>query len=799
LGEALRQHRFLFELTAATQHLVAPADVMAVTARMLAQHLDVDRCAYAEVDDESIFVITGDFARDVPSIVGRWPVAAFGPECVRCMLAGEPYVVDDIEHSPFVGPEHLPAYRATDIAAVICMPLHKQGKLTAAMAVHQQRPRVWTELERELMAQVVVRCWEVLERARVTRTLQESEARYRAMIEASPESIQLIAADGTVLQANAAALRMAEADVIGRSILDFVAPEHRARFAAFNQRVCAGHAGTLGFELVGLRGTRRIMEANAVPLASGASHVQLALARDVSERTRAERALADSRARLDYAVRLSGVGFWYCDLPFDELIWDQRVRDHFFLPAHTRVTIELFYERIHPEDREPTREAIERSIRDHTSYDVVYRTVQPETGATKFVRALGGTAYAADGTPIRFDGVTVDVSEERRSQDRLARALEREREQAAKLREQDHRRNEFLATLAHELRNPLAPIRTGLQVLRMDVSPEQVERTHAMVERQLGHMVRMIDDLLDISRVTLGKVELRKQRLDLHGVIASAIETARPLLDAAKHRLTVSLPEGPLPLDGDPTRLSQVFANLLHNAVKYTPSPGAIEIGAEVVDGRLQVQVRDDGIGIPPEMLASVFEMFTQVDRTLQHAQGGLGIGLTLVRTLVAMHGGTITAHSAGPGKGATFRLDLPLAERPVSVRAPAVAQASDTSRLRVLVVDDNEDAAESLEMLLQLRGHQTCVAHTGTAALAEARRFQPQLVFLDIGLPELDGYEVARQLRADGTLPQPYLVALTGWGSADDRRQAMAAGFDRHLVKPFDVSKLNEILAQAG
>jgi PAS domain S-box-containing protein len=791
---ALREYRFLAELAAATQHLVEPADVMAITARMVAEELGADRCAYAEVEAESVFVITGDYARDVPSIVGRWPVEAFGPECVRCMLAGEPYVMHDVDSAPFIGPEHVPAYRATTIVAVICVPLHKQGKFTAAMAVHQKEPRRWTPAELALVTHVVARCWEALERARVSRTLLESEARYRAMFEASPGSVQLIAADGTILQANAAAVRAAEAELIGRSIYDFVAPEHRERFAAFNQRVCAGESGALDFELVGSSGTRRIMEANAVPLPSGAGFVQLSLARDVSQRVRAERALADSRARLDYAVRLSGVGFWYCDLPFDELIWDPRVREHFFIASDARVTLELFYERMHPEDREHTREAIARSIRERTSYDVEYRTVEPGMGTVKWVRALGGTAYAPDGTPIRFDGVTVDVTAQRLDQDRLSLALEREREQAGRLREQDHRRNEFLATLAHELRNPLAPIRTGLQVLRLGANPAQTERAHEMMDRQLGHMVRMIDDLLDISRVTLGKVDLRKQRLDLRSVVNSAIETA----DLSHHRLTVSLPEGPLPLDADPTRLSQVFANLLNNAIKYTPASGRIEIAAERDEERLRVHVRDDGVGIPADMLARVFDMFTQVERTLQHAQGGLGIGLTLVRSLVEMHGGNVSAESAGQGRGSTFTVELPLAARAPSL-SPAT-RASDSGRpaLKVLVVDDNEDAAESLELLLQLQGHQTCVAHSGPEAVAAARRFQPQLVFLDIGLPVFNGYEVARQLRADATLPQPYLVALTGWGSEDDKRQAMAAGFDRHLVKPFDTSKLSEILARA-
>lgn len=802
LGDALRQHRFLSELAAVTQRIAEPDAVMAAAVRMVAEELTADRCAYAEIEDESVFVITGDYTRSVDSIVGRWSIADFGPECTRCMLAGEPFVVTDVQRSAHIAREHLAAYRATVIDAVICVPLHKRGKLTAALAVHQRVPRAWTPFEIELVTRVVERCWETLERARITRSLRESEARHRAMIEASPESIQLIAEDGTVLQANPAARRLAEVEhegeLVGRSIFELVAPEHREAFVAFHRRVCGGEPASLDFELVGLAGTRRIMEAHAVPHDNGGERAQLCWAHDVSERVQAERALADSRARLDYAVRLSGVGFWYCDLPFEELIWDARVRAHFFLPLHTRVTLDTFYERIHEDDRAFTREAIERSIATRTGYDVVYRTVEPETSAIKFIRALGGTTYAPDGTPLRFDGVTVDVTAQRNDQAQLARTLAREREQAAELREQDRRRNEFLATLAHELRNPLAPIRTGLEVLRVGASEEQVERAHEMMERQLGHMVRMIDDLLDISRVTLGKVDLRKQRVDLHDVVSGAVETTRASFEQAGQRLSVCLPDGPLPLDGDPTRLAQVFANLLNNAAKFSAPGGAIELAAQLLGERLVVRVKDDGIGIPAEMLGRVFEMFTQVERAVQHAQGGLGIGLTLVRKLVEMHGGSVRAESAGQGRGATFVVELPRAVPRARESTTEPSGERRTDSLRVLVVDDNEDAAESLEMLLQLYGHQTCLAHTGPAAVAAAQSFHPELVFLDIGLPELNGYEVARHLRADSSLPQPYLVALTGWGSEDDKRQAMAAGFDRHLVKPFDTSKLHDILGAA-
>ncbi|HET7504936.1 MAG TPA: ATP-binding protein [Kofleriaceae bacterium] len=366
-----------------------------------------------------------------------------------------------------------------------------------------------------------------------------------------------------------------------------------------------------------------------------------------------------------------------------------------------------------------------------------------------------------------------------------------------RLREQDRKKDEFLATLAHELRNPLAPIRTGLHVLQHEVSPEQAARTRDMMARQLVHLVRMVDDLLDISRVTLGKITLQRQRVDLRAILDSALETTRSLLDAGRHELVVRLPSHAVPLDVDPTRLAQAFGNLLNNAAKYTPPGGRIAITAELEAATVIVRVKDSGIGIPVEMLPYVFDMFTQVGRTIERAQGGLGIGLTLVRRLVEMHGGSVAAESLGPARGSTFVVRLPLAE----VAEPSLATTADPARvaadLKILVVDDNVDAAEMLGMLLELRGYHTRLAHTGPAALDAAADFEPQVIFLDIGLPGLNGYQVAQRLRASGRQPQPVLVALTGWGTEEDRRQAKDAGFDGHLVKPVDIRQLEATLGE--
>jgi len=377
------------------------------------------------------------------------------------------------------------------------------------------------------------------------------------------------------------------------------------------------------------------------------------------------------------------------------------------------------------------------------------------------------------------------------------RLLAETRRTAEALKEADRRKDEFLATLAHELRNPLAPLGNGLKVLKLASSdPQVVAKTHALMGRQLDHLVRLVDDLLDISRVSSGKVRLRREDIDLRDAIGAAVETSRPLVDAAGHTLTVRPPDTPLPLHADPTRVAQVISNLLTNAAKYTPDGGRIAVTAGRDGGQAFVRVTDTGVGITADMLPKIFDMFTQVGTSLERSQGGLGIGLTLVKRLVEMHGGSVTAESAGTGRGSTFTVRLPVAEG--SVRAgdhPPATTGRLTAALRILVVDDNVDAAQSLGMLLGLRGHEARAAHSGPDAMRELGTFRPDLIVLDIGLPGMSGYEVAHRIRASDSHPGVTLVALTGWGQEEDRRRSREAGFDHHLTKPADPAELERIL----
>jgi len=376
------------------------------------------------------------------------------------------------------------------------------------------------------------------------------------------------------------------------------------------------------------------------------------------------------------------------------------------------------------------------------------------------------------------------------------RASDELRNKASELAEINRRNDRFVSVLAHELRNPLLPIRNGLHILRRLSSMGEVHGVADVMERQVNQLVRLLEDLSDSTRFGRGKMNLRKQTVSAGEAIRNAVEQSRPLLESAHHQLTLELPEEPLSVDVDPDRLTQILANLLNNAAKYTPSGGHVWVRARPQANQLLISVRDDGIGIPNEMLPRVFDLFVQADQSRNRSQGGLGIGLTLVRELVEMHGGSVRAYSAGPGKGSEFIVRLPLADASVeeSDVKPA-SQAANSVSHKVLVVDDNRDGADSVRMLLELLGTETRIAYSGPTALEALAEFPADIVLLDIGMPGMDGFEVARRIRERPEWRHMTLIALTGWGGDEDRRHSERAGFDFHLVKPPDPAQLQELL----
>ncbi|MFN2571026.1 MAG: ATP-binding protein [Gemmatimonadales bacterium] len=397
-------------------------------------------------------------------------------------------------------------------------------------------------------------------------------------------------------------------------------------------------------------------------------------------------------------------------------------------------------------------------------------------------------------SPIRNEaGVVVGASKVARDVS-LQKRVRRELEQA------DQRKNEFLALLAHELRNPLGPIRHAVKILRARTpSPEELQWATSIIDRQAEHMTRLVEDLLDVARITRGTIELRRERVDVAAILKSAVEASRPLIEKSRHQLTVSAPAEPVYVDGDPTRLTQIVSNLLDNAAKYTDPGGQIWLSGQREGDSAVITVKDSGIGIPSEMLPRIFDMFTQAGMSLERAQGGLGVGLSLVERLVKLHGGTVVAASAGAGKGSRFTIRLPAVNRQAAAERRAPSAPAPGNRCRILVVDDNVDSVDSLAMLLRMLGHEVATANDGAGALSAADEFRPGVAILDIGLPKLNGYELAKQLRAKPWAREMVLVALTGWGQPEHRRRSAESGFNHHLTKPVEFDTLQNILASAN
>jgi PAS domain S-box-containing protein len=492
-----------------------------------------------------------------------------------------------------------------------------------------------------------------------------------------------------------------------------------------------------------------------------------------------------SEERLRVAIDEAGMGTWDLNLRTQELCWS---RSHYALLGYAPdeshlATEEMWRSRVLPEDLAAVESAFAKSRQSRSLYSQEFRIVRADTGAVRWLRVLGRFLYDESGEPIRSVGVLFDDTDRKTAE--------------MGLREADRRKDVFLATLAHELRNPLAPIRNAAQMLgSAELGAERVQWARSVIQRQVRHMAFLLDDLLDVARITQGKLDLKKQHITLNSVVDSAVEAARPLLDSKSHQLVVTLPAEAVYLNADPLRLSQVLSNLLTNAAKYTDAGGHIVLSGCLEHGLLALTVKDDGIGIPAEALSGIFAMFSQVESAALRSEGGLGIGLALVNGLTELHGGSVEVRSAGLGHGSEFVVRLPFLAAAAAPTLQAEAPVSPVHRSRILVADDNIDAADSLAMILEMSGHDVRVAHDGRAALSVAQSFRPDTVLLDIGMPQLNGYEVAQALRQEPWGARITLIALTGWGQESDRLKAMDAGFDRHLTKPVDPAALEQLMS---
>jgi len=511
--------------------------------------------------------------------------------------------------------------------------------------------------------------------------------------------------------------------------------------------------------------------------------------RDISDQKRAEEALRKSEERYHAATAAVSDIMWTNNAE-GLLEGEQPGWEAFTGQSREEYQGYGWANAVHPEDAQPTTDAWKQAVAEKYTFVFEHR-VRRHDGEWRDCSIRAVPVLNADGAVREWVGVHTDVTQRKRDDENL-RLL------AAELSEADRRKDEFMATLAHELRNPLAPIRNGLQVIKLAGTKGTVEQALSMMERQLTHMVRLVDDLLDISRVTQGKIELCKERVEVRAIIDAAMETSRPLIEEAGHDLLVAVPDEPIFLHGDPIRLAQVVSNLLSNSAKYMHPGGHIRLTVRRDSEVVAVSVADEGIGIPPAMLDKVFVIFTQLDRTLEKSTGGLGIGLSLVKGLVAMHGGTIEAKSDGHGKGSEFVMRLPVViEASKAQESGSAAEQPVKSSLRILVVDDNRDGANTLAMLLKILGNDTRTAYDGQAGVDAAREFRPNVILLDIGLPKLNGYEACRCIREQSWGKAILMIAVTGWGQDEDRRRSHEAGFDHHMVKPLDPKALMKMLAE--
>jgi PAS domain S-box-containing protein len=623
-------------------------------------------------------------------------------------------------------------------------------------------------------------------------TLELADKPYWLLVAQMPHPAATLTADGTIISCNhrfADLLLRPLPSLLGQPIHGFVTPDGRPVLEALlRDSLAADTQGKVtmqradGAPVSAHLGVRALRE-GALGLCLMVT--DLTEQRHYQELQRTQEALHASEERLDLAQRSGRIGSFEWNIRTGAVNWSTTKEELYGLPAGGfGGRYEDWKQAVHPDDRDRAEADRRRAVAEGTDLDTEFRIVRPD-GATRWIASKGKVFYAGDGEPLRMLGVSLDVTERKRTE--------------KELRDADRQKDEFLATLAHELRNPLAPMLHAMQILKAKGPlPPELEWARGVLERQAQVMTRLLEDLLDVSRISRNQLELRQERVELAAVLEVALETSRPVIEAGSHELTVTLPPEPIRLHADPLRLAQVFANLLNNAAKYTQEGGRIRLIAERQGSDVIVSVKDSGIGIAAEMLARIFEMFSQAKPALVRSQGGLGIGLSLAKGLVELHAGSIEAHSVGPGRGSEFVVRLP-----VAAEAPArePAQTSDdepkpTTKYRILIVDDNQDSVDSLAMLLKIMGNEVATAYDGEQAVEAAEAIRPDVVLLDIGMPKLNGYDACRRIREQPWGEGMFLIALTGWGQEEDRRRTEEAGFNRHMVKPVDADVLMKLLA---
>ncbi|MBL7952785.1 MAG: PAS domain S-box protein [Flavobacteriales bacterium] len=831
--------RLLVRVSVDLVRLVTDNALEPTTGDHILRHFGINRLSMADVDlaNDRAHVSYDHHLPDMPSILGPHTFSAWRDDRSNDRFAnGQPHVVNDTATETGMNAE---AYRKIGAGALVTIPVMREGTLVSLFSVTAAEARAWNTSDLELLKELSARIWNAFQRVKAEKALQHELAATRQLAEISTSMVQsgeneklferIVEAAAFVMGSRFGSLRKyrkerGELQLVAaygypdeaRERLQWVRPgtgttcgkamQDRTRVVVPDVERCewlAKAGGVNAYLDIGMRAVQStpLLARDGEPIGVISTHwdrvhvptpeeLQLfdVLARqaaDLIERVRNERLLRENESRFRMATDTGRVGVWEWHVPTDVVTWNDVLYDIQGVSKEAfGGNVEAFVGIIHPDDRERVGAAIQGALDQDEPYAVEFRAVRPDDG--RVIHLVTHARVLRDGglNPERMVGAVVDVTAVREAE--------------AALRAADRRKDEFLATLAHELRNPLAPLRNGLEVLRTGVDDARtLEQIRDMMDRQVNQMAHLVDDLLDVSRISRGVIELRRTRMDVHQAIHQAVEASNPLLQAKSHKLLLELHTAPLMVEADPTRLAQIFGNLLDNASKYTDRGGTIHVISRISPQGAEVTISDTGIGLTPEQLPRVFDMFSQVDRSNTRTRGGLGIGLHIVKRLAEMHEGTIEVTSKGPHKGSCFTLRLPLASRPMERITPDGSTAYVSPR-RVLLTDDNVDAAMMISMLLRKAGHQVVVAHSGQEALDKGPQLMPDVVILDIGMPDMDGHETCRRMRALEWGKDAYIIALTGWGQSEDRQRSHDAGFDHHLVKPVVRAELEQVLASA-
>lgn len=796
-----RGQDFLVELASRLQVLEDPDEVAEISVVSLAKHLGVDRCVYLSVEGFDRLNSRGDFSSDESVESIHWSFADLGEKCEQSMRLNEVYFDFGIDSRAGIVGEQLAAYRA-----LICVPVRLHNALVAVLVVAESDARRWTSEERGLVGVVAERCAEAMNKAHTQLRLRESEERVRMSVQAAEIGTwdyELTTGFLIFSERCKEVFGLSREDPISYDIfLSLLHPEDRTRVDEQVQKAFDPNGDgyyNIDYRVVWPDGSIHWIVAKAQAIfrksGEGSKAVRFVGAvLDITDRKEAEEQLRESERFtrtvlestpdcikiLDADGRLQMInkqGLLMMEIDDFEVV---KNREWWSLWPEVR--------------RGRLKQAVACAKKGQS--DRFQADCPTSKGKTRWWDVVVAPVVDEDGKLLRIISVTRDISTQKEAEERL-------RDAAARLSEADRRKDEFLAMLAHELRNPLAPIRSGVEVLKVAREDAEVhEEVRGMMEQQTLQLINLVDDLLEVSRITLGKLELRRSRVEIQAVIKSAVEACKPLMKEAGHAFSVTLPDRPIEINADPNRLAQVVSNLLNNAARYTPEGGHVELCVELKDDAVEIIVRDDGIGIPADKRSHIFEIFGQVNRNSERTNLGLGIGLTLVRSLVDMHGGRVDVESDGEDCGSVFIVTLPLERQSEPhIEDDTISDSVTPAKAgqRVLVVDDNVSAAKILTMVVKLLGKEVRTAHDGVEAIDVAKEFKPDVILMDLGMPKMSGDEAARHIRKQAWGEHVFLVALTGWGQDKDREKTAEAGFDRHLVKPSEPDELKRILEEAA